>query len=200
MQKYSWSQPRDVEQIVEVLCDKHCVVGDSDTVPGLFATVTEQGFALLNRLKNRYDKPYLIVVADVDAAKLFVADPIPDYAQELMARYWPGPLTLIMRARDGVPTYCCSAQGTVAVRVPEHAGIRAVAKELGGLFSTSANYSGHPVPDSIEEVDADLVSSVGALIRDEHKKVDDKQLPSTIIDCTGQAPRIIRRGALADNL
>ncbi len=87
-----------------------------------------------------------------------------------------------------------SSEGTVALRVPDHAGLQSVMKKVGPLFSTSANRKGYPTPATLDAVDQTILDNVDLIIAD--KKTTPKEpVPSTILDCTGDEIKVIREGA-----
>lgn len=119
-------------------------------------------------------------------------------ARRLAERFWPGPLTLVLPARPeaGLPDDLTGGRGTVGVRVPDHAAPRALARDLGPLPLTSANLSGEPDATTPREVLRQLDGSL-ALVLDGGRSAGG--IPSTVvaIGTPGEAPRILRAGALA---
>jgi len=108
---------------------------------------------------------------------------VPGLDRDLLARYLPGPYTLVVPARGG---------GTVGVRVPDLPEASAsVVREVGVVAATSANASGGPNPRRVEDVPEEIRRACGAV-------VDAGELPgvpSTVLDLTGGEPRVIRAGA-----
>ncbi|MBS3973897.1 MAG: threonylcarbamoyl-AMP synthase [Actinobacteria bacterium] len=120
---------------------------------------------------------------------------VPDYAHVLAKTFWPGALTLVVKASDRVGKDFRAADGTVALRSPDHKVVMDLIQASGGpLIATSANTSGVPAPhdfDAIEEriiAAADIVLDGGETLH---------QQPSTTVDCTGPTPVILREGAIA---
>ncbi|HOU42524.1 MAG TPA: L-threonylcarbamoyladenylate synthase, partial [Promineifilum sp.] len=123
-----------------------------------------------------------------------IAADVPPAAAALMARFWPGPLTLIVPRQPTLPDNL-SPNDTVAVRVPDHAVARALIRAAGGaVAATSANVSGQPAARSAGEALAALAGRAAAVL-------DDGPSPggraSTIVDCTVQPPVILRVGPLS---
>jgi L-threonylcarbamoyladenylate synthase len=118
---------------------------------------------------------------------------LPELARKLARTFWPGPLTLVIPIRKAGLVPAVTSKGeTVAVRVPAHLVARAVASAAGGLVSsTSANRSGEPPTSTAEEVMAELGGKIALVI-------DGGPTPaghaSTIIDVTGERPRLVRPG------
>ena len=190
----SWHNITDQEQITELLKNDIVVAGSSDTILGLLANTTTQGHAELNRIKERAEKSYIVLIADKTKLDRFVLQPASTAVQKLMTHCWPGPLTLILKADEALPDYLKAHDGTIALRVPKHAGLLSVLKKFDGLFSTSANKYGKPVALTAEELDPSIASQVTCVVVDENKT---KNLitPSTIIDCSGENLRVVREGA-----
>lgn len=127
---------------------------------------------------------------------------VPDYARRLAQRFWPGALTLVVRAAEDIdPEYLQLADplrpeagGTVALRAPGSDFIEALLAELGcPIAQTSANLHGKPAATSAEGLDAAIVCAADVV-------VDGGEAPlaeaSTIVDCTGTVPRVLRAGAI----
>src|SRR5581483_12056785 len=137
-----WSKGSDRQLIVNQLQDGNVVLGTSDTVLGLLADTTARGTSLINEIKGRDRKPYIILIESKEKASYFVEQSDLTHYQKLLDSCWPGPLTLIFRAKANLPDYIKGINGTVALRVPKHEGLLAILGQFNGLFSTSANLSG----------------------------------------------------------
>lgn len=123
-----------------------------------------------------------------------VAREIPSSARQLADAFFPGGLTLVLPALQAVPTILRAEGDTVAVRVPDHELVRHLAGALGRpLAATSANLSGGANPMTAEEVLAQLGGRL-PLILDGGSTPG--AVPSTVLDCTVDPPRVIREGAL----
>jgi L-threonylcarbamoyladenylate synthase len=109
-----------------------------------------------------------------------------------MAECWPGPLTLILKAKAGVPEFLTGGKETIAFRIPNHKGLQTLLKDFPILFSTSANLSGQSVPMKLSEVDQSILDACALAVLDEHKEESE---PSTILDCSGDSIKLIRAGA-----
>jgi L-threonylcarbamoyladenylate synthase len=190
--KALWTDP-DVHMKVRTHIDMGDVLlGESDTVIGLFAPATEQGVKVLNRIKGRKDKPYIILVASIDQAWQFAATPEDAAVQRLVA-CWPAPLTLIFKAHETLPPALQSPDNTVAIRIPDHGPLRALALDCGGLLSTSANKAGLPIPDMLSTVAPEIKAAVAIIIHNESTSTM-STTASTIVDCTKKPAHIIRAG------
>jgi len=149
----------------------------TDTIYGLHAlAANESAVARIVKLKGRDDdKPFVIIAATADQLRAFGAE-IPKALDHL----WPARLTAVVRR----------GAGTIAARVPDLAWLRRLLETTGPLVSTSVNRSGDPPISSIDEVAKELAEGIDAALdagRQEGK-------PSTIVDFTGEQPRILREG------
>jgi L-threonylcarbamoyladenylate synthase len=137
------------------------------------------------------DKAIPVLIGDsTDLEK--VTQEITEAASRLAARFWPGPLTLVVSKRPDLPE-TVSATPTVGVRVPDHALARKLLSAAGPMAVTSANLSGQPSPSTAQEVLAQLGGRI-ALIIDGGKTPGG--IPSTVVDCSGQEIRILREGPI----
>ncbi len=193
-----WHNESTIRALERSLQGGNVILGDSDTVLGLLASCTQQGFDKLNELKRRTDKPYLILIGSIDKVDHFADRVHAAPLEKLMQACWPGPLTLIVPARADCPAYLKSDDNTVALRVPHHEGLLRLLTKVNGLFSTSANISGQPIPNDIDHVDPSLLHSVDAIVLNKNgtKKT---VIPSTIIDATGDTLRVVREGAFSQD-
>lgn len=189
----TWSDPNSIPILVDCLRDGGVVVGSSDTVVGLLADTTINGYAALNRIKGRSQKPYVVLISDKSKIAHFVSLPLPPAVQKLIDHCWPGPLTLVLPAKDSLPAWVQSATGTIALRVPNHGPLLQVLAQFRGLFSTSANKAGMPVAETMAAIDPDILNAAACTVSDGGAQVS--TTPSTIIDCTGPQVRLIRPGA-----
>jgi L-threonylcarbamoyladenylate synthase len=197
MRILSWNNPETIDYIEKELHSGRVVLAEGDTVLGLLADVSEKGLAQLDQIKSRSKKPYLILIGSPQKVFDFIEiDPKKVIQTEKLINIcWPGPVTLIFRAKAGLVSSSKSADGTIAIRVPDHAGLLALLAKIDALFSTSANSSGEPVPSSIEAVDSAIKSSVACIIENPPRAKSQSSLPSTIIDCTGDRLVVVREGA-----
>ncbi len=198
----SWLNNFHRELVLRSLRHDELVISSTDTVLGLLGSVSRPSFLKLNALKHRFDKPYIILIDDVarlpSIAELCPTDPRYGF----LARCWPGPVTVILRACRLLPPFLLSPDHTIAVRVPDHTGLQAILAQLPGLFSTSANRAGQPTPTSLLDIDKSLLAQVSYVILDSEKNLEENPenrpligLPSTVLDLTGAVPRVMRQGA-----
>ncbi len=146
----------------------------------------------LRTAKGRDDgKPLPIVAADLEQVAAF-AELTPE-AERLAASFWPGPLSLVLRARPGLSDAVTSATHSVAVRVPAQEFLRRLCGVAGPLVSTSANRSGAAAPRTC----AEAVEGVGAHAELAVDAGPGRLEPSTLVDVTGPEARLLRAGAVA---
>ncbi len=145
----------------------------------------------LRAAKGRDDgKPLPIVAADLEQVA-GVAELTPE-AERLAGSFWPGPLSLVLRARPGLPDAITSATHSVAVRVPAQEFLRRLCAAAGPLVSTSANRSGDTAPRTC----AEAVVAVGSVADLAVDAGTGRSEPSTLVDLTGPSPRLLRSGAV----
>ena len=123
-----------------------------------------------------------------------LATQVPDYAQRLMERFWPGPLTVVLKAQTSLHWDLGETNGTVALRVPDHEITLELLGDIGPMAVTSANTTGDPAARTVDEAVGMLGESVGVYL--DGGPVGGGQ-PSTIVDCTGEAPVTLRLGAIS---
>jgi L-threonylcarbamoyladenylate synthase len=120
--------------------------------------------------------------------------PLPPVAQRLAARFWPGPLSVVVPAPSTIALLVTGGTGTVAVRVPKHAVARALCVEAGMLLTaTSANESGRPPTAEPDAVQQALGRRIDVLLDAGPTRGGEA---STIVDVTGRTPRLLRAGAI----
>jgi L-threonylcarbamoyladenylate synthase len=172
---------------------------------GIVAAATESFFGLhvhaldvlaLDRLfaakGRRPTEPVPVLVHDVSALERLV-DGIPALARPLMARYWPGPLTLVFRARAGIPRLVCGGTEKIGLRIPGACPAADLLRRCGlPITATSANRSGEPPLSRAEDVIRVLGSAVDVVV----PGIAPGGVPSTVVDVTGTSLRIIRAGAV----
>lgn len=122
-----------------------------------------------------------------------LATGVPDYAHVLVDELWPGPLTVVLRQQPSLQWDLGETRGTVAVRMPDHEVALELLGRTGPLAVSSANRTGHPAATDAEEAEAMLGEHVRVVL---DSGPTPGPVPSTIVDCTGERPRILRLGVL----
>ncbi len=185
---------QQVNQALDILRRDGVVAYPTDTLYGLGAA----GFSLMGvgrvfEIKGRpYSMALPLLLADTqDISQVAVG--VPEIAYTLAKRFWPGPLTLVLKRHPMVPYLVTANKETIGVRVPDHPVPRALARGLGApITGTSANRTGGPDARTADEVRAALGSDVDYIIDGGPVQLG---RPSTVLDLTGPAPRFLRRGA-----
>jgi L-threonylcarbamoyladenylate synthase len=189
--------PDQISLAAQLLRDRKLVAFPTDTVYGLGTLAFDGPTALkLYAAKDRPpEKAIPILIADkADLDR--VAMDVPPIAYRLMDRFWPGALTLVVPKLPNVPMEV-SASETVAVRIPDFELARALMRLTGPLAVTSANRSSGPNPRTAHEVLAQLAGRIDAIL---DGGLTSGGVPSTVLDCTQAMPRILREGAIADQI
>ncbi|MEN3536150.1 L-threonylcarbamoyladenylate synthase [Microbispora sp. ZYX-F-249] len=170
------------------------VVLPTDTVYGVGADAfTPSAVNALLEAKGRgRDIPVPVLVGTVRAANALV-ESLGTYGQDLVDTFWPGPLTLILRANRSLSWDLGDAKGTVAVRMPLHPVALDLLKETGPMAVSSANRSGNPAATTADEAEEQLGDSVDVYL--DGGPCEDT-VPSTIVDLTTAVPRVLRKGAI----
>ncbi|MBI1802594.1 MAG: threonylcarbamoyl-AMP synthase [Chloroflexi bacterium] len=191
----SAADPRALDEAVRALRRGGLIAFPTDTVYGigahaLLGEAVEKIYAVKNR-PNERAIPLLLASAD-DVPS--VAREVSPAARALMARFWPGALTLVLKKQPHIPA-AVSATDSVAVRVPDHALVRRLIRALGApLAATSANRSGQP-----ELLDAPAIAEVLGewldIILDGGRCGGGA--PSTVVDATVEPMRVLRAGAIS---
>lgn len=187
----------DVERAVDVLRAGGLVGLPTETVYGLAADArNEDAVRHVFATKGRpLGHPLIVHVADVDEARCWASDwPIP--ADLLVERFWPGPLTVIVRRRDDVLDVVTGGRDTVAVRVPDHPLAQSLLRSFGGgLVAPSANQFGRVSPTTARHVVDDLGDAVGYVLDGGPCTIG---VESTIVDCSVDPPQVLRPGAVSE--
>jgi len=123
-----------------------------------------------------------------------LATNVPAYARDLIEAFWPGPLTLVLHAQSSLMWDLGDTNGTVAVRMPQDDTALKLLADVGPMAVTSANVSGQPPALTILDAASQLGSAVSIYL-DAGRSVGG--LASTILDCTGEAPVMLRGGAVS---
>ena len=187
---------------------KHLIAGDlvafpTETVYGLGADASNSAaVARIYSVKGRpKDHPLIVHVSSIDRMGDWASD-VPEYAIALAREFWPGPMTLVLKRSELAGDFVTGGQDTVGVRVPDHvvalALLEAFEKAGGkGIAAPSANRFGHVSPTTasavVEEL-ADYLSKDDLVLDGGACAVG---VESTIIDCTGLLPRVLRPGAIS---
>jgi L-threonylcarbamoyladenylate synthase len=198
-----WS-PEEVEAAIRPALEqiemRRVLAYPTETVYGFGGGIDRDSVDALVALKHRpIGKPFLLLIAGPDMIERLDLH-LPAYAANLVARHWPGPLTLVLSGGDNrVPDRLRGPEGGVAVRWTSNQSIARLIRAHGdAITSTSANRPGVPPASSAGEILeqwGDAIARGQLRVLDAGRLVDSK--PSTVLDCTGRLPRVIRPGAIS---
>ncbi len=183
-----------IARAVELLKAGELVAFPTDTVYGLAATLDNpSAVSRLYIAKNRPpEKAIPILVASVEDLDTIATD-VSDLVRRLISQFWPGGLTLILSKSSAIPPEV-SPTSSVAVRLPDLALTRQIIMAVGTpLAVTSANRSGQPSPRTAKDVLAQLGGRIAGVL---DGGPTPGGVPSTIVDCTSDPPRLLRPGAI----
>lgn len=191
-------EDKKIELIVRVLREEGIMAYPTDTFYGLGANCyLERAIEKVYRLKRREKaKPISLVISDRSMVNEVCVD-IPPLFKTLTKAFWPGPLTLVLKASATLPKILQSEQGSIGVRLPDLSWLRRVIRQSGfPLTATSANISGEKEISKPERV-IEIFEGKVDLIIDGGKTPG--RLPSTVVDLTLARPKILREGALSSS-
>ncbi|NGT57054.1 threonylcarbamoyl-AMP synthase [Clostridium perfringens] len=184
-----------LEEAAEIIKNGGIGAFPTETVYGLGANALDgEAVKKIFVAKGRpQDNPLIIHIADKKDIDKYVAE-IPKYAQELMDKFWPGPLTIILKKKDIVSDVTSAGLDTVGVRMPnDEIALKLI--ELSGvpIAAPSANISGRPSPTDIERCEEDLNGRVDFIIGAKKSEIG---VESTIVDATGDNLCVLRPGGI----
>ena len=171
----------------------------TETVYGLGANALDsEAAAKIYAAKGRpSDNPLIVHIADMDALPLITAE-IPEAAKKLAAKFWPGPLTMVMKKSEVVPYGTTGGLDTVAVRMPAHPIALEMIRHGGGYIAApSANTSGRPSPTLASHVADDMDGIVPLILDGGAVGIG---IESTIVDLTDEIPTILRPGFITKEM
>ncbi|AEB76943.1 L-threonylcarbamoyladenylate synthase [Clostridium botulinum] len=183
-----------IEEAGEVLREGGLVAFPTETVYGLGANALDsEAVKKIFIAKGRpQDNPLIVHIADFNLDGL--VEEVPSIAKKIMEKFWPGPLTLIMKKSREIPYVTSAGLESVGIRMPSNIVARELIKKSGvPIAAPSANISGKPSPTNIERCIEDLNERVEYIIGGEKCEVG---LESTIVDCTINPPCVLRPGGI----
>ena len=186
--------PQLIEEAAAVIRGGGIIIYPTETLYGLGANPFDpEAVERLYKIKGREaDKPIPFLIKDQEMLETLVAD-VPSRARQLMEQYWPGPLTLIFRAREGLPPPVRGEAETIGVRISAHPIARLIVEAIDvPLISTSANPAG--------EKDLSDAQSIAEILGNQVDLVVDggqvSGMGSTVIDLTVDPPGVVRQGMI----
>jgi len=195
-----------MQKAAQTLLEGNLVAFPTETVYGLGAdALNKQAVARVYQAKGRpADHPLIVHIHSMQVMGQWVDD-VPEYAISLARDFWPGPMTLIFKRSSLAQDFITGGQDTVGIRVPNHTVALALLEafhNLGGrgVAAPSANRFGHVSPTTAKAVSDELTQ----YLQPEDQIMDGGPcsvgVESTIIDCTGELPRILRPGAITEEM
>lgn len=184
----------ELSELVPSLKNDGIVCMATDTVYGLSCIAdSERAVRRLAELKGTGQRPFLVLIGELSWLQLLVAE-VPPFAEALVARYWPGPLTIVFRASRYVGAWLSGARDTIAVRYPKCPLCEQLLKAVGRpMVSSSANLQGEQACLTGSEACQTFLEKVDFVVDSGRAPM---ALPSTIIDVTLAHPIVLRQGAL----
>lgn len=187
--------PEIIRLAADIIRNGGLVAFPTETVYGLGADALNPKAVLeVFKAKNRpLDNPPIVHVADIADVHRLAKD-VPAKAVKLMERFWPGPLTLILKRSEIVPSITVSGLDTIAIRMPKHEVALALIRASGcPIAAPSANIAGRPSPTTAEHVLEDLGGRIDAILDAGSTQVG---VESTVLDLTVDPPQILRPGGV----
>jgi tRNA threonylcarbamoyl adenosine modification protein (Sua5/YciO/YrdC/YwlC family) len=184
---------RALDEATQALAEGNLIAVPTDTVYGLAVdTFQPSATARLFAAKQRpHDIDLPVLIGEPDDVHRLVSE-VPPAAAALIERWWPGPLTVVLRRRPGLDIDLGDRTETVGVRCPAADAMRELARRIGPLATTSANLHGQSTPATALEI-ATLFRGSVAIVLDGGPCTG---APSTVVDLTGDQARVLREGAI----
>ncbi len=184
-----------IQEAAELLRQGQVVAFPTETVYGLGANALDpRAVEAIFAAKGRpQDNPLIVHIGSQNQVEELVRE-IPPEALLLMEKFWPGPLTLVLKKKDLVPDVVTAGLDTVAVRMPDHPAALELLRSTGfPLAAPSANISGRPSPTRAEHVYADLTGKIPAILDGGETGWG---VESTVLDCTAEPFLLLRPGGV----
>lgn len=185
-----------IKEAAEYIKEGKLVAFPTETVYGLGANgLDETAVKKIFLAKGRpQDNPLILHISSID--NLYpLAKEIPDLAYKCMKRFWPGPLTMLFKKSELVPSIITAGLDTVAIRMPSHPiALELIKQSNCPIAAPSANLSGTPSPTNAKHVIQDQLGRIDMIIDGGSTGVG---LESTVLDLTGDTPMILRPGGIA---
>ena len=196
----------EIKEAAQKLKNGFLVAFPTETVYGLGADATNQeSVERIFEIKNRpQDHPLIVHLSSLDQLPDWSIE-IPKFANELANSFWPGPMTLILKRNIIAKDFVTGGQETIGIRIPNHEIALSLLEEFrkigsGAIAAPSANKFGKVSPTSFEHVKSEIgndLSQEDLILDGGNSSVG---IESTIIDCTGSSPKVLRPGAITDKM
>ncbi|MCC5639510.1 L-threonylcarbamoyladenylate synthase [Nostoc sp. CHAB 5844] len=170
----------------------------TDTVPAL-ATLPEKAGLIFAAKQRSQDKPLILMAASAEDLWPYVKGSEHEYElwQQVVNKYWPGGLTLVLPASDRLPQEMNPTDPTtIGIRVPDHAIARFILAKTGPLATTSANFSGQPPLQTMAEITMQFPDALTLATTELLGEISEVGVPSTVAKWTGRNWQILRQGKI----
>ncbi|MFQ5633412.1 MAG: L-threonylcarbamoyladenylate synthase [bacterium] len=185
----------DLKPAVVALKKGGIIAYPTETVYGLGASIFHQkAIQKIFGIKRRDPhKPISAMISSLEIVDGLCTE-IPEYARTLMDLYWPGPLTLVLKASQNMPRYMTCSERKIGLRFPDHPITRALmVHHQQPITSTSANMTGSEPPITATELDVKIQSQIDMIVDAGPCTI---KIPSTVIDCAPDGPKLLRQGSI----
>jgi len=175
------------------------IVFPTETVYGLGAIVDKDMAAGAHELFDIKQRPtgipVPVLVPTEDALDIYGIE-VPEYAHKLAKAFWPGPLTIVVKASEMIPPEFTNAEdGSVGLRLPDNEVVRQLMLATGRpLYATSANTHGAPPPVAVDELEPAIKEAASIVLDGGPTQV---RVSSTVVRCTGDVPEVLREGPIS---
>lgn len=185
----------EIEQATNILKNGGIVIFPTDTAFGIGCRMDdEKAIKRLFEIRKRpFKKAVPVLASSIEMVEKYVLE-IPIEVRNLMEQYWPGVLTIVLKANEEkVSSIVCGGGETVGFRIPNYNVVQTIINEVGvPILGPSANFAGEPTPFEFEDLDPKLVSLVDFVLPGQCTM----KKPSTVIDCTKEPFEIVRQGEI----
>lgn len=185
------------QKAAKVLAAGSLIIYPTDTVYGMGVdALNESAIQSQRTFKSREsNRPFLIILPDVASIEKYAV--LNAAARELAERFLPGPLSLVLPAKPSIPD-SLTFQGTIGIRIPNDSFCLELARVFGKPYTTtSANRTGRETPATIHDIMKQFGSDIHSIALAVDAGDRSAHVPSTIVSCVDETPRILRQGALS---
>jgi L-threonylcarbamoyladenylate synthase len=188
--------PESIQQAARILRADGVAIFPTETVYGVGADIrSASAVGRVFDLKNRNPSQPLMAHCASPVQMLEYVAEVSEWVQPLISRFWPGPLALVFRATDKVPSVAIGGGKTIGIRMVGHPVTRDLLEELGApIAGTSANLHGEPATSRFARVSPILLQRVDVAL---DAGLCGKDVPSTVLDVTCRPPRVLRAGTVS---
>jgi len=194
MIKNASEDEKEIQEAAEIIKNGGTVVFPTETVYGLGADgLNSEAVKKIFEAKGRpQDNPLIIHVSSKDLN--LYAEEVPQIANKLVEKFWPGPLTIILKKKDIVPNETSASLDSIGIRMPNNEiALKLIELSETTIAAPSANISGRPSPTDLQRCVEDLDGKVDCILGGEQSDIG---VESTIVDCTVNPPLVLRPGGV----